>query len=234
MKVFGVDATAPTVTAIAPASAATGVSRTAAVTATFSEAMDASTIGSGTVELRNSANTLVQGTVTYNASTQVASLVPSAALAGSTTYTVTVKGGATDPRVKDVAGNALAANRTWSFTTVAADTTPPTITAISPSSGATFVSRTANVTATFSEAMDAATISTSTVELRSSGGTLVSAVVTYDAANRIMTLNPNPTLSSLTTYTVTIRGGATDPRVKDAAGNVLTNNGTWSFKTGLF
>ena len=234
VKVFGVDATAPTVTAIAPASAATGVSRTTAVTATFSEAMDASTISSSTVELRNSANTLVLGTVTYNASTQVASLVPSAALAGSTTYTVTVRGGATDPRVKDVAGNALAASRTWSFTTVAADTTPPTITAISPSSGATFVSRTANVTATFSEAMDASTISTSTVELRSSGGTLVSAVVTYDAANRTMTLNPNPTLSSLTTYTVTIRGGATDPRVKDAAGNALTNNGTWSFKTGFF
>ena len=33
---------------------------------------------------------------------------------------MTVRGGATDPRVKDVAGNALAANDTWSFTTAAA------------------------------------------------------------------------------------------------------------------
>ena len=35
-------------------------------------------------------------------------------------YSVTVRGGATDPRVKDVAGNALAANATFSFTTASA------------------------------------------------------------------------------------------------------------------
>ena len=38
-------------------------------------------------------------------------------LAATTTYTATVKGGTTDPRVKDTAGNALATNRVWSFTT---------------------------------------------------------------------------------------------------------------------
>ena len=49
-----------------------------------------------------------------------ATLLPSAALANSTAYTATVKGGATDPRVKDLRGNALATNVTWSFTTAAA------------------------------------------------------------------------------------------------------------------
>ena len=38
-------------------------------------------------------------------------------LAAATTYTATVKGGQTDPRVKDLSGNALAASATWSFTT---------------------------------------------------------------------------------------------------------------------
>src|SRR5205823_300369 len=42
---------------------------------------------------------------------------PTANLANSTTYTAILKGGATDPRIKDLAGNALAANFSWSFTT---------------------------------------------------------------------------------------------------------------------
>ena len=37
----------------------------------------------------------------------------------------TVVGGATDPRAKDVAGNALAANASWSFTTAAAQSACP-------------------------------------------------------------------------------------------------------------
>ena len=41
-----------------------------------------------------------------------------------------------------------------------------------------------NVTATFSEAVNATTINTSTVELRDSGGGLVSAAVTYDGPTR--------------------------------------------------
>jgi hypothetical protein len=223
------DTTPPTVTAISPASGATGVSRTTAVTATFSEAMDAATITASNLQLRNAANTLVAATVAYNATTRVATLTPSAALAGSATYTMTVGTG-----VKDVAGNAMAANRVWSFTTVAADTTAPTVTAISPGSGATSVSRTANVTATFSEAMDPATINTTTVQLRNSSNTLIAATVTYNATSRVVTLNPNSTLSAFARYTVTIRGGTTDPRVKDLAGNALGANRTWSFTTGLF
>ena len=65
---------------------------------------------------------VVTATVSYNNSTRAATLLPSAALANGATYTATVRGGATDPRVKDVAGNALTANVTWSFTTAAAAT----------------------------------------------------------------------------------------------------------------
>lgn len=44
-------------------------------------------------------------------------LTPSSRLAALTNYTVTILGGTTDPRVKDVAGNALATTRTWTFRT---------------------------------------------------------------------------------------------------------------------
>src|SRR5206468_302556 len=107
------------------------------VTATFSEAMDPSTISSsttggeggssslGTFELRDPQNSLVSATVTYDSTTKAASLRPATALALATTYTALVKGGTTDPRVKDLAGNALAANVTWSFTTAAAPPSCP-------------------------------------------------------------------------------------------------------------
>ena len=108
--------TPPTVTATTPLNGATGVNVGTTVTATFSEPMDPATVNTSTFELRDSTNALVAANVSYSANT--ATLTPNAALNNSATYTATVKGGATDPRVKDVAGNALAANVTWSFTTV--------------------------------------------------------------------------------------------------------------------
>ena len=113
------DTTAPTVTAVTPAENATGVAANTAVTATFSEAV---TGVSGTTFTLTTGGTAVPATVTYNAASTTATLTPSAALAASTTYTATVKGGATG--VKDTAGNALAADKTWTFTT-AAGTPPP-------------------------------------------------------------------------------------------------------------
>jgi hypothetical protein len=80
--------------------------------------MDPATINTTTFELRTATtNALVAATVTYDATTRRAILNPNLNLAATTRYTATVKGGSTDPRVKDAAGNALAANRTWSFTT---------------------------------------------------------------------------------------------------------------------
>ena len=111
----------------------------------------------------------------------------------------------------------------------ASDLTPPTVSATTPASAATAVSRTANITVTFSEAMDPATISTNTIELRDPSNALVAAAVTYSATSRRATLNPTPTLAALTTYTVTVKGGATDPRVKDVAGNALSTSTIWSF-----
>ncbi len=132
------DSTKPTVTSFFPASAATNVDPAANVTATFSEAMDPATISSsttgfvgegeaslGTFELRDNLNSLVSATVSYDEATRVATLNPASSLMLSTTYTVLVKGGATDPRVKDLAGNALATNATWTFTTAAAPPPPP-------------------------------------------------------------------------------------------------------------
>jgi hypothetical protein len=225
------DTTPPTVSSTTPTNGATNINTGTTVKATFSEALDPTTISTTTFELRNPANTLVTATVSYDAASKTATLTPSSALAVSTTYTATIKGGTTDPRVKDLAGNALVNNFSWSFTTTAPDTTAPTVSSTTPSSGATNISTGTTVKATFSEAMDPATISTSTFELRGPANALVTATVSYDAATKTATLTPSSALVVSTTYTATIKGGTTDPRVKDLAGNALAANISWSFTT---
>ena len=61
--------------------------------ATFSEAMTSASINASTFVLRNGAGTGVTATVGYSATTRVATLTPSAALARRQTYTATVTGG---------------------------------------------------------------------------------------------------------------------------------------------
>ncbi|MFK0733243.1 MAG: DUF4082 domain-containing protein [Gloeotrichia echinulata GP01] len=108
------DTTPPTVTSTSPSSNATDVSTVASITATFSEAIDSTTINTTNFQLVNSSSASIPATVTYNVNNRTATLTPSSALATSTTYTATIKGGVTG--VKDVAGNALAADSAWSFT----------------------------------------------------------------------------------------------------------------------
>ena len=408
-----VDTTPPTVTSQFPATGATGVNPATAVMATFSEAMNVSTISSsttgseggasfGTFELRDPSNNLVMTSVSYDPTTKIATLTPASALALSTTYAVLVKGGATDPRVKDLAGNAMAANSSWSFTTAAVapppiscpctiwnpstvpspvddndpssvelgtkfnseiagyvtgarfykgtlntgthvaklwtnsgtllgsvtftgesasgwqevafptaipvaanttyvisyhapnghypapdnyfktagidsrplhalkdgvdgangvyaygastfptqtylsegyfidvvfntttgpDVTPPFVASVSPAAGMSGIRTNASMTVTFNEAMNATTISGSTILLRDPSNTVIPATVTFTAATRTATITPSAALAYSTSYTGVVKGGTVDPRVKDVAGNALASNYTWSFTT---
>lgn len=229
VNVGTVDNTAPTVTTISPPNGSSNSQVGTAVTATFSEPMDELTINGSTFTLSRS-GTPVAASVSYDPGTRVATLQPSSPLANSATYTAVVRGGSTDPRVKDLAGNALANNRQWSFTTVALDTTPPTVSSVSPLNGAILVGRGTNVTATFNEAMDASTINGSTFLLRNATtGAIVPATVTYSASQRRATLNPNANLAALTRYTAEVLGGSTG--VADLQGNRLATTRTWSFTT---
>src|ERR1051326_358647 len=213
------DVTPPTVSTTDPQNAATGVAINKKIATTFSEAMDASTISTTNFTLMQGV-TPVSGVVTYVGTT--ATFAPASVLTASTAYTATVTTG-----VKDLAGNALASNFTWSFTTGAApDVTAPTVTITDPQNAATAVAFNKNIAATFSEAIDPLTISTTSFTLKQ-GTTPVAGTVTYAAVGRTATFNPGADLAALTTYTATITTG-----VKDLAGNALLNNFGWSFTTG--
>jgi hypothetical protein len=123
-----VDTVAPRVSEVAPQDAATGVAPDAKVEATFSEEMDASTIDGATFTLTKDAGTPpIAAMVGYDAASGKATLDPGAQLDPGSTYTATIEGGASG--VKDLAGNPLAAEEAWSFTTLApADSTPPAVT----------------------------------------------------------------------------------------------------------
>ena len=206
-----------------PAANATAVAVGSNVTATFSEPVQG--VSGSTVKLRaDGALSDVAAAVTYNATSRLATLDPSANLAPNTRYTATLTGGASG--IRDAAGNPLT-DAPWSFTTAAGDTTAPTVTARTPSNNDTGVRRAANITATFSEPVSG--VSRTTVTLRNASGNTVSASVTYNATTRVVTIDPDSTLSSSTQYTVTLTGGAS--AIRDTAGNAL-GAVPWTFRTG--
>jgi hypothetical protein len=213
------DTTRPTVSYINPANFAVGEPINRKITATFSEAMDPATITTTTFTLTQGA-TPIAGTVTYAAVGATATFEPASNLAASTVYTATITTGASD-----LAGNALAVAKTWSFTTgTTADTTPPTVDLTDPLNLATDVAINWDITATFSESMDPATINTANFTL-TQGTTPITGTVMY--AGTVATFNPTSDLAASTAYNATITTG-----VKDLAGNALAVAKTWSFTTG--
>ena len=113
---FATDTTPPSVTSILPANATPGVGLRTKVSITFSKSMNAATLNASTITLRDSLNNLVAAAVSYNPSTLTALLAPQSTLSLSSTYTVTVQGGAGG--VADVAGNHLPGNLASSFATI--------------------------------------------------------------------------------------------------------------------
>ena len=217
----GGDTTAPTVSFSVPADGATGIPLNTDVVTSFSEAMDVATITDLTFTLVGPGAVAVPGVVTYAGN--AATFNPTGSLAGNTLYVATITTGA-----KDIAGNAFAANHTWSFTTGAmADTTAPTVSSTFPIKSmpiATGAATNANISATFSEGMSPATINNTNFSLAVLWGATVPGVVTY--AGTVATFNPASALLDNTTYRATISG------VKDLAGNVIVANYTFDFMTG--
>ena len=108
------DTTAPTIDTVSPTNEATGVAPQTDVAVTFSEAMDPSTLSTSTFTLvKQDSSAPVMATVSYDPATKEVTLDPAAALASTTTYTAVIKGGSGG--AKDLAGNALAQDHSWTF-----------------------------------------------------------------------------------------------------------------------
>ena len=209
------DTAAPTVLITVPANAGTGAVN-ANITATFSEPMDPLTI-TGTTFTLLQGSTPVSGVVSYVGNT--ATFNPSANLVGSSPYTATITTG-----VADLAGNAMLAAKSWSFTSGATpDTTAPNVSLTSPLDAASGVVINSNITAVFDEVMDSLTLTNLTFTL-AEGASSVVGNVTY--LGNTATFNPDADLAASAVHTATVTTGATD-----LAGNALATSKVWSFTT---
>jgi hypothetical protein len=106
------------------------------------------------------------------------------------------------------------------------DTTGPEVSSTSPKDGSTDVSPAAEITATFSEALDPGSVVPETFKLVvEATGEVVSAKVTYDPATRKAKLRPEKALLPMAVYRATITA------VKDLVGNPMAKDHEWSFQT---
>ncbi len=204
------DTTRPSVSTVSPLNNATGVSVTTPIVWTFNETIDPGTVNVGTMPVTVDGFT---GSVpgTYSVTGTVVTFTPSAPLPGG----ARVRPNVNFNQVFDLAGNGSNSFGS-SFTTAAvADTTPPQVLLVTPSEGSTDVGPNAVVVVTFSEPLDASTITTDNFDLLAAGEQ-INAQVTRSSDNQTVTLSA--TLPPASTVTVVVTDG-----VKDLSGNRLAN-----------
>jgi len=207
----------PVVSSVSPLDATADIAVNQKISVMFSTAMDASTINQLTFTVMNG-NNLVPGIVSYSGTTAL--FAPSANFDPGTVYVVKIS-----TEVKDLAGNALAADLSWTFTTgVVPDVNAPFVSFTIPSKGAVGVPLNQNLEVTFTKTMDASTITTANFTL-TQGTTAITGFVTYTDTTAYFA--PAVDLAPNTEYTATVTSG-----VKDLAGNTLDSNYVWKFTTG--
>ena len=217
------DTTPATVTSYAPANGSTQPTNT---TITFSTdkplnptsvVMNPDTYYLESLRVHTAVNGVdvpVAGTVSVvnTASSSVVTFTPSAALTAGSTINVWV---CYYRCPTDFAGNQIN-GVSWSFTVAgAADTTPPTVTSVTPPTGTTGVGQNTPVTITFSKPLNPNTVNGNTFALFN-GATQISASINRSVDGRTVTLSSSLASSALITVVVT-------KDVTDLVGNHVTD-----------
>lgn len=201
--------TSPTVTQVSPLNGAGGVPVNPVVVVVVSAPVSPSSVGNSAITL-SAGGTLVSGTVNLSGDQTTLTFVPTSLLAAGTRYTVTVSG------FTDQAGNKVVPFSS-SFTTGTsgvANTSQPTVTAVSPANGAAGVSTNSAIVLTFNEAVDAVTVNANTVSITANqfAGQLAGSY-TLDATGKIVTFTPLSPLPGNSVINVAVNG------VLDLSGN---------------
>ncbi|HWJ03253.1 MAG TPA: Ig-like domain-containing protein, partial [Verrucomicrobiae bacterium] len=213
------DSTSPTVASTDPTDGAVNQPANKSITVTFSENI-LSGAGYDQITLAETGNPANQAAVTKSISGKVLTITPVGNLAYSTGYTLTIPGTA----VTDSVGNPLGSDYALSFSTAQPpDLTAPTIVSTDPANGAVDVPVTTPITISFSEAIQLGSNSSAITVKK--GTKTVGYKLSISGSNLVIT--PNLSLSTRSTYTVSIPAGA----VTDLSGNSLAAAYTFSFST---
>jgi hypothetical protein len=193
------------------------------VNVTFDKAVTGVT--TATLRLRNmTTKRLVSATVSLSADGVVATANPRSSLPFGTEIRVELVGGTRG--IRSTATGTPIEDDSWSFKTAPA---PLLLTGRTPAAGATRVSLSANVTATFNRPVQGA--ASTTVRLRNTRtDAVVDATVTVNTrgSGRVVTLNPDANLDRNTVYEVTLTGGAAG--IRDRSDTPFDGT-TWTFRT---
>lgn len=202
------DTTPPTVLGTKPANGDTGVNVSTNIDVTFSEGMS-----HPSAESAFSISPNVAGAFSWSANAMT--FDPLSDLSSSTTYDVTVSTAASD-----IAGNKLASDHKFSFSTGKTDVSPPTIKSTSPASDETDIPVSADVSIEFSELVDQTTAAAAF-----SISPSVPGKITWSGVSMIF-VHPYDSLKFNTEYTVNVADS-----VVDLAGNKMVSPYQFKFKT---
>jgi hypothetical protein len=204
------DTVAPTVQSVAPGAQPTR-GATTAVSAAFSEAMDAGSFTPGSFTVLNSEGRAIAGTVRV----QGQAITFEAAQAwASGSYTARISTAA-----RDLMGNALAADRQWAFSV---DATAPGVVSSTPGADANNVALDAAIVLQFSEAPNPASINAGNIDLRN-GGITTPALLSVEGQR--VTITPTGGLQPGKLYELVVTN------VTDALGNPMAEAWRLPFRT---
>jgi alpha-tubulin suppressor-like RCC1 family protein len=114
-----------------------------------------------------------------------------------------------------------------SITCVNVDVTAPTVTGATPVNTTVGTSLQTAVLASFSEAVNPSTATSTNFTLKGPDGVSLPGTITLENSNQRLRFVPTALLKFDTTYTATLTTGITDP-----SGNALATNIVWTFNTG--
>ncbi len=180
----------------------------------FSKPVNPATITSGTFFVKDSSNvTPINGVISLFNNNRGIRFVPNTFQAVNNYTYVYLTSSIQDTDGLSFAGSNSSPNfYFYSYTT--ADNTPPVVSALAPTGGATGIGSNALVSVTFSENVDALTLDPANVTLTGPGGN-VPVSLSYSSGNYIMTITPQAPLPS-GLVTLQLSG------VYDLAGNALS------------
>ena len=195
---------------VSPANNTTITNNSQQIIITFARAINPETVGN--IQVADQSNSYYNIAGSWGVSGATATFTPAAPYPANSLIRVY-----TQDQVQDFAGNTDNASVVTTFTAgTSADTTPPTVTSVTPVNGTTGVGLDPTVVLTFSESLNPSTVTNLTVQLFA-GDTFLNVSPSISADNRTVTFTTN-NLPANTVITV-----AATPSIQDLSGNPLTN-----------
>jgi hypothetical protein len=217
------DSTAPTVVAVGPPNAATGVGINALVVVTFSKSVNPISVTGSTIQISGGGQAEIPSSTTFDTTNTTVTITPQMPLAANTLTTIAING------VLDAQGNAVTP-KTTSFTTgQGPDTVAPLIVQQNvPSFGSTVPTNYA-VTLQFNEPMDPGTINSGNFGIYDATAALnVAGSISVSSDLKTATFVPNAPLTP---------GHAiypTSANAQDLAGNFQQNGLCYCYPYNMF